>query len=208
MEETPTFIHPDRYGSVRKGIVSCEGGCSNCNFVATETYRSILTQALSPEERKKAERFRFDGHKQRFIVRRGILRFILSLYLFTDPRLIEFCFGRQGKPMLETTLEDKSVRFNATDSNGVAVFAIAKQCEVGVDNEYMGHILNMDQIADRFMSRREKGLFLTCLCGKKSDFFQDQGPQGGSSQSNRGRLVETLSPCAFGGSLAFRLRVR
>ena len=59
--------------------------------------------ALLEDERKRARRFRFDRHRERFIVQRGRLREILSGYWNGVPKAIRFRQGPGGKPAVKPT---------------------------------------------------------------------------------------------------------
>ena len=61
---------------------------------------SDFRNILSVDERKRAEKFRFDRHRERFIVQRGMLREILSGYLDMPPKEIRFARRSGGKPAL------------------------------------------------------------------------------------------------------------
>src|SRR5512141_573639 len=59
-----------------------------------------LEVLLSEEEKQRAEQFRFPQHRQAFVVRRGILRILLSQYTGIAPMQIEFKYTLTGKPHL------------------------------------------------------------------------------------------------------------
>src|SRR3990172_6742283 len=73
-----------------------------------------LHQTLSPDECARANRFRFDRDKNRFIAARGLLREILSHYLGTMPEEITFIYNAQGKPALRNDTYQKNLRFNVS----------------------------------------------------------------------------------------------
>src|SRR5262245_43608122 len=59
-----------------------------------------LYDHLSPDERRRAERFHFVRDRSRFVSARGVLRAILALYLEIGPGEIEFQYTERGKPGL------------------------------------------------------------------------------------------------------------
>ena len=61
----------------------------------------LLMSSLSIDERERAGRFKFERDSNRFVAARGILRAILSRYLFVDPANLKFSYGPRGKPALE-----------------------------------------------------------------------------------------------------------
>ena len=56
---------------------------------------------LSSDEKERANRFRFDRDKNRFIASRAILRTILSRYSGVEPGSLTFIYGTHGKPELK-----------------------------------------------------------------------------------------------------------
>lgn len=117
-------------------------------------------QVLSDDERRKAERFCFDRDKKRFIVGRGVLRTIIGkYYLSIESSRLEFAYGSLGKPFLAKNFGDDRLRFNQADSHELALYAFTKDCEVGIDVEYMRYIPDAQQIIDSSCSEYEKGAF-------------------------------------------------
>ncbi len=91
----------------------------------------VLEQTLAPEERRKAHGFRSELERCRYIVARGALRTILAWYLKMTPGSLVFSYGLQGKP----ELAGGGVRFNVSHSQGLALFAITRASDLGVDVE-------------------------------------------------------------------------
>ena len=87
-----------------------------------------LSRSLSREERGRA-----DGMApilaRRFIVARGILRFLLSGFTGTAAEKLRFTYGTSGKP----SLADHDIHFNISHSAELGVFAFAPDRAVGVD---------------------------------------------------------------------------
>lgn len=95
---------------------------------------SSLKNLLDEHELKKADRYFQDFHRDRFIVRRAVLRQILGRHTNQRPESIRFGYNASKKPYLLSN--DHQVSFNVSYSNdyiliGVAPFAI------GVDIEYL-----------------------------------------------------------------------
>ena len=59
-----------------------------------------LEATLSPDERARAARFRFDEPRERFIVARGVLRDVLSRYVDQPANALRFAYNAYGKPSL------------------------------------------------------------------------------------------------------------
>ncbi len=114
-----------------------------------------LTPILSADERTRAERFHFEQDRQRFIVARGLLRCILANYLGIPAVLLEFNYGQYGKP----AIKDTQLRFNLSHSKSLALYAITRDREVGIDVEFIRPIQDAEQIAKRYFSACENAMF-------------------------------------------------
>lgn len=110
---------------------------------------------LAADEQARAERFYFQRDRERFIVARGVLRALLGFYLLSAPECLSFCYSSQGKPALAGESGGDTVRFNLSHSHGVALYAVTRGREVGIDFERIRFDLEVEQIAERFFSRRE-----------------------------------------------------
>jgi len=117
--------------------------------------QAMLHQALSilsPEEKKRAERFVLDLHRSQFIVSHAALRHILSRYINQPAAVINFTQGTHGKPYLL----QPDVQFNMSDSKQLALYAITKNREVGIDIEWMRPDIDRMGIAKRFFALQEQ----------------------------------------------------
>ncbi len=113
-----------------------------------------LLSLLNPDEVARAERFYFPIHKQRYIIAHGILRRILSLYLNQAPQTIAFTFGPRKKPYLKDN--DLGLQFNLSHSDDMAVYALTRGAEIGVDLEKIKEDYQDKQgIAERYFSHDE-----------------------------------------------------
>ncbi len=110
---------------------------------------------LHADERQRAERFRFERDRHRFIVGRGLLRTLLSRYLRLRPEQIELAYNAYGKPEIVQTGNQTALSFNLSHSQDLALFAIAQDRHVGVDLEYVRADLADEQIAVRFFAPAE-----------------------------------------------------
>ena len=106
---------------------------------------------LSHDERERAARYRWERDRRRYIVRRGVLRELLSLYLHCPPAAIRLSSNPFGKPEIEAA----ALRFNLSHSQDVALYVIASGLEVGCDIEWRDPQLASPGIAEQFFSQRE-----------------------------------------------------
>jgi 4'-phosphopantetheinyl transferase len=119
--------------------------------------RSLLP-ILSEDELNRANRFHFQKDHDHYVVGRGTLRMILGRYLGTEPDRLRFSYTYYGKPALEKEFEGESLRFNLSHSHGLALLAVTRDRELGVDIEWIRAGIVDEQIAERFFSEKEVGV--------------------------------------------------
>jgi 4'-phosphopantetheinyl transferase len=115
-----------------------------------------LAATLSPDERERAARFHFERDRRRFVACRGILRAILAPHAGVAADGVRFRYGPRGKPALEPVDEGRGIRFNVSHSDGIALYALTRGREVGVDVERIRPVEDADRIAERFFSVPER----------------------------------------------------
>jgi 4'-phosphopantetheinyl transferase len=111
---------------------------------------------LSRDEQARADRFRFEQERRRFIVGRGALRIILGRYLNSPPEKIKFEYHAHGKPSLSDGLLQPELHFNLSHSGEMALLAVVKRREVGIDIETLRPNLDAGKLANQFFSPAEK----------------------------------------------------
>ena len=114
-----------------------------------------LQQTVAAEEMARAERFRFEKDRRRFMVARGTLRAILSRYLSIPPSRLRFLYGPRGKPRLAEEMGGSRLRFNLAHSHGRALCAVTAHREVGIDIEQIVCDIENDLIAEYLFSSGE-----------------------------------------------------
>ena len=82
---------------------------------------------LDPDERARAERFRFDADRERFVLGHGFLRETLATALELEPSEIRYGRGTHGKPFIE----GHSVRFNFSDTKDSVLVGFTMTLLVG-----------------------------------------------------------------------------
>ncbi len=135
-------------------------------------YLSRYYEWLSPDERERADRFRFPKHRGHFIAGRGFLREILARYTGAAPRDLRFEYGPHGKPSLAGAGAAAGIRFNMSHSGGLALYAVTWGGEVGVDVERFRPEVECEKIAHRFFSPAEvEALFALPAEARRTAFF-------------------------------------
>ena len=114
-----------------------------------------IYQTLAPDERSRAAKFHFQKDRGRFVIRRGLLRAILGLYLDLEPGRLKFVYGPNGKPALASETGGDRLHFNLTHSQGLALFAVTYGRELGIDLEHLAPHVALEEIAETFFSSEE-----------------------------------------------------
>jgi 4'-phosphopantetheinyl transferase len=114
-----------------------------------------LRQTLSEDERRRAERFCFAKDRAHFTAARGLLRLILGRYLGREPCRLTFCYSAHGKPALGADCGGDALRFNLAHSRGLALYALTRGRDLGVDVERVREEVQVEQIWERFFSAQE-----------------------------------------------------
>jgi 4'-phosphopantetheinyl transferase len=112
----------------------------------------LLWRQLQPGEIERAQRYRFERHRRRFVVARGMLRVILARYTGLPPAAIRFETTEHGKPWLPDSPE---LTFNASDSREWMALGVTLHRRIGVDIELVREDVSILSIARRFFSPRE-----------------------------------------------------
>jgi 4'-phosphopantetheinyl transferase len=137
-------------------------------------------RTLTADERGRANDFRLDDPKRRFVIARGALRKLLGRYLRMHPTEVKVVLDDNGKPCLGQKCSNFDLRFNVSHSGELAVIGFVIGCEIGVDVELVREVLHMPRIVERFFHPHEtqtildqpaenrSGAFLRCWTGKEA----------------------------------------
>lgn len=130
------------------------------------TALSVYESGLSGVERERAGKFHSRADAEKFIAAHGALRVILGAYAGMQPRELMFSRSAFGKPSLMNEEEAcADIRFNMADSGDVALVAISRGREIGVDIECMKAGVDLPAMA------------LRCFCGAEIDVFRAAPPE-------------------------------
>lgn len=116
---------------------------------------AALETVLSDDELERAGRFRFERDRRRFAAARRALRRILAGYLGEAPQRLRFAQSEHGKPLLAWP-QGSGVRFNVSHSDALALCAVSRDREVGVDVEALRPLPDAEALAQRFFSPAER----------------------------------------------------
>jgi len=123
-------------------------------LTASDSEFAAYATLLSEDERTRASRFRFERDARRFSVARASMRSILGGYTGSAGRDLRFDYSRYGKPSLANVTSD--IRFNVSHSADLAMLAVVRGREVGVDIETIRAEVETDKLAERFFSPKER----------------------------------------------------
>lgn len=98
-------------------------------------FLKTLQPLLSAEEIEKAQCYKQETDRQRYLIGKTILRILLSRYLKIDPKQVSFQTQKNKKPELENAF-GQQLHFNVSHSGTWILIAIADS-PVGIDVEKM-----------------------------------------------------------------------
>ncbi len=112
-------------------------------------------ETLSPDELDRSARFHFTRDSNHFVIARAALRNILGRYLAERPECLRFATTYFGKPSLTGSTAGEGLRFNLSHSGGLALYAFARERELGIDIERLREDFDGLGIAANYFSPRE-----------------------------------------------------
>jgi len=132
----------------------------------------IFFEMLSDEEKSRAERFKFDIHRSRFIASHGFTRCVLGLYLSINARELTYKKGKQGKPYISNS-NNSNIQFNLSHTEDIAILALTQGVDTGIDIECNKRKTDWQGIVSRFFTASEQqALFLLPEEQQRDAFFQ------------------------------------
>jgi len=132
---------------------------------------ATLWDTLSSDERERADDFRFDPPRERFVIARGVLRRLLGDYLRVAPTAIEIVVDDTGKPRLAPQHAAAGLHFNVSHSGDLVMIAVTADCEVGIDVECVRDVSHLEQIARRFFHPSETSAVLGAEAARRNEAF-------------------------------------
>lgn len=126
---------------------------------------------LDHAERERAARLRIDSDRLRFTSARAALRRIAARHLGADPRSIRFTHGAHGKPELVGAAG--LLRLNVSHSGTLALVALSRGEEVGVDVERHRRDVDVDGLAAIVCTVRERAMLCALAPEERRAAFFD-----------------------------------
>jgi 4'-phosphopantetheinyl transferase len=130
-----------------------------------------LGDVLSPAEQENVERFRFHADRERYIIGRGLARVVLGSVLAAKPDSLRFGCNAFGKPFLVQALNAGRLQFNVSHSGDIVLVAVTTGRQIGVDVERIRDDVEIDGIAEGFLSLREQADLAALPLHERYDAF-------------------------------------
>ena len=117
----------------------------------------VPADMFTPVEIRRAERFAFDLHRNRFVRGRCALRRILGRYLGMDAVAVPIALGHYGKPYLDSIT---TLSFNLAHAEDFALLAVSGGAEIGIDIEKIRLPNDIRVLAQSVFSAAENAQFI------------------------------------------------
>ncbi len=127
----------------------------------------VLQRLLADEERLRADRYAHGPSREQFIVARAMLRVLLGRYLGLAPQEVRLEATPTGKPCLA----GGELHFNVSHTHGLALYALTRRGEVGIDVEQLRCCPTHLDLAARFFTPREAGALHRLPPGRSEEAF-------------------------------------
>jgi 4'-phosphopantetheinyl transferase len=107
---------------------------------------------LRRRERDRAERLTIAAKRDQFVAAQAGLRRVLGLYLDIPASTVRFDYREHGKPFVASCPE---LCFNLTHSGRLALVAVTRRAEIGIDLEEIGRDRPFLRLARRYFAASE-----------------------------------------------------
>ena len=104
---------------------------------------------LTKHERRRADQFRFDFHRRRFVARRIALRLVIADVIGCSPERCPLSWAADGRPVVDVT--GPPICVSTSHSGEVAIIAVSRG-SAGVDVECVDPSLPLDDLAPRCLT--------------------------------------------------------
>lgn len=111
-----------------------------------------LRAIVPADELARVEKQGDDVKLRAWITSRAAMRLLLSHYTHIPATDLRFVAGQNGKPFLHSSQNEKGITFNFSDSGEMALLAVGRSREVGVDVEKVRKVERAREIALRRLS--------------------------------------------------------
>lgn len=113
--------------------------------------RAYAMAILSKDELERLSRYRFERDRILYLATHWLARTVLSNYEPVEPSRWRFVAGKYGRPEIAA---DSTLRFNLSNTRGLAACAVGRAVDVGIDVERLTDEAPLDA-ADRYFAPAE-----------------------------------------------------
>jgi 4'-phosphopantetheinyl transferase len=152
-----------RAGQVDVWLISLSG-------VGSSQHLAYL-QFLSEPERAKWQRLVVQDARLQYLVSRALVRATLSKYAEVPEHAWQFETNRYGRPHVSQPQALRDIRFNLSNTTGLVVCAVSKDCEIGVDVENVLRIVDTEVLAPTVFAAAELADFRRTVPEDRRDRF-------------------------------------
>jgi 4'-phosphopantetheinyl transferase len=114
----------------------------------------LCWQIIGDAERTRAERFRYDLHRERYVKAHGRLRQILAGYLELPHDQVRIELQKGGKPFIP----ESNLQFNMSHSKDSAVYAVTATGHIGIDVELFDRRVEIDDLSSHYYTPSEQAV--------------------------------------------------
>jgi 4'-phosphopantetheinyl transferase len=126
--------------------------------------------SLSTDESDRAQRFLSSTDRDRFILSRGGLRYLLAHYLNCSPHSLRFTYGPHGKPSLMKPAGD--LHFNVAHSGDWVIYGVSRCQWIGVDVEQISRRAYLEALIRRCLTEQEQATLPDAAADRLTRFFE------------------------------------
>jgi 4'-phosphopantetheinyl transferase len=130
-----------------------------------------LAASLSPDELARANRFRYERDRNRFIAAHARLRQLLAVYTKIPPLQLSFTLGPNDKPALTDAGSAPGLQFNLSHSGDRALVGIVVGPDIGVDIEEQREMPDFESVARRHFAPAEFERWIAIPAAHRADAF-------------------------------------
>ncbi|HML76550.1 MAG TPA: 4'-phosphopantetheinyl transferase superfamily protein [Anaerohalosphaeraceae bacterium] len=112
-------------------------------------------ELLSETELHRAGQYVHAHHRDRFIVRRSLLRRLLSAFLDRPAHAVSILSTAEGKPGLNPAEHPSAIQFSLSHSHGIAAFAFTAERRIGIDIEKIDPDIELLPLARQYFTAGE-----------------------------------------------------
>lgn len=127
---------------------------ADVSLLSADDARGALWQLLDEEETARLQRFKFERHRDEYLLAHGMLRCVLASYLKLDPRTIYINKTDRGKPFVPNS----AFFFSLSHAEGCVVIALTNLGDIGVDVEPVNRTVNAGLVRTVLSDREQDAL--------------------------------------------------